>query len=115
MEFTGKIIWIGEKRQGTSVKGTQWSCREYVIQDASTQYPRTMCFTIFGEDKLNQFNLQLDETLTVSFDIDAHQYQDRWYNSIRAWNIMRLSAPAAAQQFISQAPQQPQQSNDLPF
>ena len=83
MEFTGKIIWIGEKRQGTSVKGTQWSCREYVIQDASTQYPRTMCFTIFGEDKLNQFNIQLDETLTVSFDIDAHQYQDRWYNSIQ--------------------------------
>lgn len=71
-----------------------------------------MCFTIFGEDKLNQFNIQLDETLTVSFDIDAHQYQDRWYNSIRAWNIMRLSAPAAAQQVISQAPQQ---SNDLPF
>lgn len=115
MEFSGKIIWIGEKRQGTSAKGTPWSCRDYVIQDASTQYTRTMCFNVFGEDKLNQFNLQLDETVTVSFDIDAHQYQDRWYNSIRAWNVTRLSAPVAAQPVAQQTQQPPQQSDDLPF
>ena len=34
--------------------------------------------------------------MVVSFDIDAHEYQGRWYNSIRAWNVQRID-PAAAQ------------------
>ena len=37
----------------------------------------------------------------VSFDIDAREYQGRWYNSIRAWNVDRnivdpMMQPAAA-------------------
>ena len=42
-----------------------------------------MCFDIFGADKIEQFNIQMGEELTVSFDIDARQWQDRWFNSIR--------------------------------
>jgi hypothetical protein len=39
----------------------------------------------------------MGEDLTVSFDIDARQWQDRWFNSIRAWKVERVVAgqPAA--------------------
>ena len=58
------------------------------------QYPRKMCFDVFGADKIEQFNIQMGEELTVSFDVDARQWQDRWFNSIRAWKVERVGAGA---------------------
>ena len=85
MEFTGKIIAILPPRGGVSkTSGNEWKAQEYVIENHD-QYPRKMCFDIFGADKIEQFNIQMGEELTVSFDIDARQWQDRWFNSIRAW------------------------------
>ena len=83
MEFTGKIIAILQPRGGVSkASGNEWKAQEYVIEDHG-QYPRKMCFDVFGADKIEQFNIQMGEELTVSFDIDARQWQDRWFNSIR--------------------------------
>ena len=88
MEFTGKIIAILQPRGGVSKTGNEWKAQEYVIEDHG-QYPRKMCFDVFGADKIEQFNIQMGEELTVSFDVDARQWQDRWFNSIRAWKVTR--------------------------
>jgi hypothetical protein len=100
MDFTGKIIAILPKKNGVGkTSGNTWVAQEFVIEDTvSSQYPRKMCFEVFGEDRLAQFNIQMGEDLTVSFDIDARQWQDRWFNSIRAWKVERVSAgqPGAA-------------------
>ena len=56
------------------------------------QYPRRMCFDVFGDDKIKQFNIQVGEELNVSFDIDAREWQGRWFNSIRAWKVERVGA-----------------------
>ena len=125
MEFTGKIIAILQPRSGTSKNGNEWKVQEYVIENHD-QYPRKMCFDVFGADKIEQFNLQMGEELTVSFDIDARQWQDRWFNSIRAWKVERVGttataapapgmptpppAPTAAPEFISG-----DSTDDLPF
>lgn len=95
MEFTGKIIAILQPRSGTSKNGNEWKVQEYVIENHD-QYPRKMCFDVFGADKIEQFNIQMGEELTVSFDIDARQWQDRWFNSIRAWKVERVGTTAAA-------------------
>ena len=70
-----------------------YTSQEYVIENHD-QYPKKMCFDIFGADKIEQFNIQMGEELTVSFDIDARQWQDRWFNSIRAWKVERVGAGA---------------------
>ena len=36
----------------------------------------------------------MGEELTVSFDIDSNQWQDRWFNRIRAWKVERVGAGA---------------------
>ena len=93
MEFTGKVIAILPPRGGVSKStGNEWKVQEYVIENHD-QYPRKMCFDVFGADKIAQFNIQMGEELTVSFDIDARQWQDRWFNSIRAWKVERVAAP----------------------
>ena len=76
------------------------------------QYPRHMVFNIFGEDRIKQFNIQMGEDVTVSFDIDAREYNGRWFNDIRAYNVTRGAAPVAAgaAPAADAAPFPPQQS-----
>ena len=97
MEIEGKIIAVIPAREGVSARtGTQWKSQDYVIE-THDQYPRRCCFNVFGSDKIQLFNIQVGEELRVSFDIDAHEYQGRWFNSVRAWKVERIDANAAAQ------------------
>ena len=89
MDLTGKIIAILPASSGVSNRtGNSWMSQDYVIE-VPGQYPRRMVFRIFGEDRIKQFNIQAGEEVTVQFDIDAHEYQGRWFNDIRAYNILR--------------------------
>ena len=96
-EVSGKIIAVLDKRSGVSnTTGTQWSAQQYVIE-TKEQYPQRLCFEVFGEDRITSFNIQNGEEITVSFDIDAREYQGRWYNSFRAWKVERVNHVQDAQ------------------
>lgn len=97
MELTGKIIAEFNERGGVSSRtGNEWKAKSYVIE-VPGDYPRKCVFDVFGVDRLQAFNIQVGETLTVYFDIDAHEYNGRWFNDIRAFRIDRgQAAPAAA-------------------
>lgn len=89
MELTGRIIVVQEAKSGTSSKtGNPWMMQEYVIE-VPGQYPRHCAFTVFGEDRIKQMNIQNGEDLTVQFDIDAREYNGKWYNDFRAYNVIR--------------------------
>ena len=93
MELTGKIIAVLDGKSGTSSKtGNPWMMQGYVIE-VPGQYPRRCVFTVFGEDKIKQLNIQNGEDLTIQFDIDAREYNGRWYNDIRAYNVIRGQMP----------------------
>ncbi len=94
MDLQGKIIAVLPERSGVSARG-EWKAGSFVIE-THDNYPKKMVFDVFGADRLAQFAIKAGDELIVSFDIDAHEYQGRWYNSIRAWNVQRLD-PAAAQ------------------
>ena len=96
MEITGKIIAVLPAQGGVSQRtGNPWKSQDYVIE-THDQYPKRCCFRVFGEEKINQFNIKLGEEMTVSFDIDSHEYQGRWFNDVRAWAVNRnIQAPGA--------------------
>lgn len=132
MELVGTIIAVLPAQSGVSQRtGNPWMSQEYVIE-VPGQFPRKCVFRIFGEDRIKQFNIQSGEqNVTVQFDIDAHEYNGRWFNEVRAYNVIRAgqqaSAPAPAPQANSQAPAAPAQATqpemfpatenpeDLPF
>ena len=87
MELAGKVIAVLEPRGGVSKTGNEWKVQEYVIE-THDQYPKKMCFDVFGADKIAQFNIQAGEELNVFFDVDAREWNGRWFNSIRAWMWM---------------------------
>jgi hypothetical protein len=136
MEFTGRIIKVLDQRGGVSSRtGNPWKMQDFVIEETIGQFPKRMVFNVFGEENLNRFNIQEGQELTVSFDINAREYNGRWYNDVRVWNVVAAApaqpvataqpavqpaapfppaeqAPAPAQAAFEAAPDE---SSDLPF
>jgi len=94
MELQGKVIAALPERSGTSARG-DWKSQEFVIEYQEGQYPRHLVFTVFGADRLQRFNIQVGQNVLVAFDIDAHEWNGRWFTDIRAFDV-RLVDPNAA-------------------
>ncbi len=105
MEITGRIIEVLPERSGMSARG-EWKSQSFVIE-THDQYPRKMVFDVFGAERLQRFNIKGNDEVTVFFDIEARQYQDRWFNNIRAYDVRKLDAAAgeAAGQAAAADPQ----------
>ena len=117
MELTGKIIAVMEPRGGVSARtGNQWMTQEYVLE-VPGQYPKRCLFNVFGEDRIKQFNIQQGEDLTIQFDIDAREYNGRWFNDIRAYNVVRgqVLQPVAGAPVSQAAPFPPAGGATAPF
>ncbi len=95
MEIQGKIIVVLPERSGVSQRGNQWRSISYVLE-TKEQYPKKLVFDVTN-DKIDQLNIQLGEILTVQFDINAREYNGRWFNSVNAWNVIRHTQQAPAQ------------------
>lgn len=93
MEITGKIIDVLPERSGTSARG-EWKVQSFVVE-TQEQYSRKMVFDVFGAERLQRFNITGGDMVKVFFDIDAHEYQGRWFNNIRAYDVRHVDAAAA--------------------
>lgn len=94
MEITGRIIAVLPEQGGVSKAGSEWKKQEYVLE-TQEQYPKKICFQIFGADKITTAAIRPDEVLTVFFDIESREYQGRWYTNLNAWKVERNTAAAA--------------------
>lgn len=105
MELSGRIIAVLPEHSGMSARG-EWKVQSFVIE-THEQYPHKMVFSVFGAERLQRFNIKANDEVTVFFDIDAHEYQGRWFNDIRAFDVRQLDAAAAqaAGQAAAAAPQ----------
>lgn len=123
MEIKGKIILALPEVTGTSKAGNPWKKKEYVLETQES-FPRKVHFDFFGE-KADQYNLNVGEVITLSFDIESREYNGKWFTSIRGWKAEKESAAepvAAAPADFGGAPVPPAPQNfggnetdDLPF
>jgi len=87
MEITGKIIAVLTAKSGVSKStGNPWMVQEFVLETPG-QYPRKCVFNVFGEEKLKEFNIQIGQTITAYIDIDAREWEGKWFNTIKAYKI----------------------------
>lgn len=97
IEIEGTITKVLELRTGTSSRtGNTWQRQDYVIETPG-QYPRRCLFTV-ADGNIAMFNLQVGQRVRVTLSIDAHEYQDRWYNDFRAVNAVSVDATQPAAQ-----------------
>ena len=99
MDIVGKIIQVLPLQEGVSKTGNPWKVQSYVLE-TQEQYPRKVCFEIFGEERIKNNPCNIDDLVTVSFDIESREFNGRWYTSIRAWRVqqgdMTSAQPATA-------------------
>ena len=100
MEVVGKTIQVLPAQEGVGRNGNPWKVQPYVLETLD-QYPRKVHFEVFGEDRIKQNPCDIDQLVTVSFDIESREFNGRWYTSIRAWKIQQgdmtqAAAPVAA-------------------
>ena len=104
MEATGKIIAVMPANSGTSQRtGQTWMSQQYVLE-VPGMYPKRMVFEVFGEDRIKNFGLkQGEDDVTISFEIDAHEFNGRWFNEVRAYNVKRAGQQQPTAQGIAGA------------
>ncbi len=118
MEIVGKIVQVLPAQEGVSKStGNPWKIQSYILETLE-QYPRKVCFEIFGEDRIKNNPCEIDQIVTVSFDIESREFNGRWYTSIRAWRVQPQAQSAEpmtgnVQTFDAAASQD--DGTDLPF
>lgn len=91
MEISGKIIVESPLQTGVSKSGNNWSRKDYVIETAG-QYSKKIAFSVMN-DNIYKLGLALDQDVDIQIDIDAREYNGKWYNSINCWKAV-LRNPA---------------------
>ena len=128
MEVTGILVKQVAVREGVSQRnGQPWKIAEYLLEIPG-QYPRHIAFRVSDGQvgRIARFDSLVGKTVTISFDIDVHEHEGRWFNEIGAWGILeyinttqRAANMVAAQNAQSPAPQpeakEGGKDNDLPF
>ncbi|MGB3619683.1 MAG: DUF3127 domain-containing protein [Catalinimonas sp.] len=85
LDITGKVIKVLDEVSGQGRNGT-WVKREFVVETPG-QYPKSVCFTCWGDRANTVSQLQPGDEVTVSFDPESREYNDRWFTDLKAWRI----------------------------
>lgn len=95
-QFIGCIILVGEVKRGISQSGKEWAKQEFVVETVE-QYPRRCVLDIMGDENIQKLAVKAGENVTVDYNIDAHEYNGRWYNNLTAWKVTRMGGVAQPQ------------------
>ena len=117
MEIKGKVIFVGEIKTGTSQSsGKEWQSQEFVVEFTEGVYTKKASFTIHGGEKISRFNVELGEEVHVRFDINAREYNGKWFNQLTAYDVIIAQRPAETTVASPTPPPPPsEKEDDLPF
>ena len=116
LEIEGKIYRKLAPQSGTSARGT-WSKQDFVLEYPDGNFTAQACFTAFGDDKVAELGKFAEgDTVRVSFNLRAREYNGRWYNDLRFQYVTaqeNKTAPAPAPKPAPAKEDDP--DADLPF
>lgn len=122
MQFKGKIIEALPVVTGQGARG-QWVKQGFVLEYEPGQYPKSIAFDVFGDERLQKFRISVGEELICDIDFKAVKGRNGGtFNSVDCWNVTRVNqVQQQAQQqgcqtyYPNQQPQQaPQQTAYTP-
>ena len=86
MELIGKLIKKLPEQSGESSRG-HWVRMEFVIE-TSDQFPKQVCFSLWGEDKVSIVrNMQLGTETKVYFSPESREFNERWYTELKCFRL----------------------------
>lgn len=86
LKVKGEVAQILEEQSGTGKNG-KWRKQDFILETPG-KYPKKICITQWG-DKIDQFNVQEGEEVTVYVDLQSREYKGNWYTDVKAWKVER--------------------------
>ena len=87
LEIEGKIQQKLAPQKGQFARGT-WTKQDFILEYQDGNFPASVCFTSFGDEKVAELDrFQVGDSVKVSFNLRAREFNGRWYNDIRVWRI----------------------------
>lgn len=78
----------------------------FVGETLDAQYPKKICFDVFGDDKWMQMQLMVGNVYNISFDLQSREWNGKWFTNATAF---AASVDVPQQQVV-----QPQQQRFMP-
>jgi Protein of unknown function (DUF3127). len=85
MNIKGKITEVLPVVTGMGKKGG-WAKQDFILETPG-QYPKSVCLTLWGQDKIDKYDLVVGLTVTAHLDIESRKHNDRWYTEIKAYKV----------------------------
>lgn len=86
LKIKGEVKQILEEQSGQGKNGP-WKKQDFILETQG-KYGKKICITQWG-DKIDQFNVQQGEQITVYIDIQSREYKGNWYTDVKAWKVER--------------------------
>lgn len=86
MDLKGRIFQVMPVTSGTSKAGKDWSKQDFVIETLS-QYPKKVALSLWGQQKIDDYDLQIGMEVTVHVELESREYNGKWYTQANAWKI----------------------------
>ena len=99
MKFKGRIFKVLDKRSGVSQRtGNEWVSQEFIFEyfeNPTDRYSDRVVLDTMDADYIDK--IKEGAEVTVNFGHNVREYQGRYFNSLRVFNM----------EFAGDAPQQP--------
>ena len=83
MKLEGKIIVAQPIQSGVSKNGNNWQRQDFVLEIPG-QYPKKVAFSVMNSN-IQNFGLAVGQDVDIEIDINANEWQGKWFNSITCW------------------------------
>ena len=114
MQFKGIIKEALPVVTGQGARG-QWVKQGFVLEYESGQYPKSIAFDVFGDERLQKFRISVGEELICDIDFKAVKGRNGGtFNSVDCWNVTRVNQVQQQPQQQQAPMQQPQQAAAVP-
>ena len=126
IKVVGTIEKLMPISKGVSAAGREWVKQDIVMSMTKGQFVKHLAATVLGQERIDNFKLRVGDNIVAYLDIDAREYNSRWYNSINIWRVERVGSngnqtQSHQQQYEQETRQQPTNAgaqnnvNDLIF
>ena len=91
MQFKGIIKEALPVVTGQGARGT-WVKQGFVLEYDSGQYPKSIAFDVFGDERLQKFRISVGEELICDIDFKVVKGRNGGtFNSVDCWNVTRAN------------------------
>lgn len=112
LKLKGEVIEILDEQSGTGKNGP-WRKQDFILE-TKEKYPKKVCITQWG-DKIDQFDIEEGEELTVFFNIQSREYKGNWYTDVKAWKVERGDVDSQEEDPEERVIDMTDMDHDVPF